>query len=101
MATGAPTLFNGPLYWTVNDKLLLTILIILHIILLERLFECSYREATVMVHSEMEVLNKIRNSNDPERSMKIATDIILDYLKNRESSPIKSTALPQAPCAIT
>lgn len=54
-----------------------------------------------MIHSEIEVLNKIRNSNDPERSMKIATDIILDYLKQRESSQSQSAALPQAPCATT
>ena len=54
-----------------------------------------------MVHSEMDVINKIRNSSDPERALQIATDIILDYLKQRESSQSQSAALPQALCAAT
>lgn len=52
-----------------------------------------------MLHSEMEVLNKIRNSKDPERAMQIATDIILDYLKQKESSQSRLADLPQEPCA--
>lgn len=54
-----------------------------------------------MVHSEIEVLKKIRNSKDPERAMQIATDIILNHLKQIESSQSQSTALPQEPCAAT
>lgn len=54
-----------------------------------------------MLHSEMEVINKIRNSSDPERAMQIATDIILDYLKQRESSQSRSVALQQELCAAT
>ena len=54
-----------------------------------------------MVHSEMDVINKIRNSSDPERAMQIATDIILDYLMQKESYQSQSTSLPQEPCAAT
>ena len=54
-----------------------------------------------MVHSEMDVINKIRNSSDPERALQIATDIILDYLEQRESSQSQSAALPQVLCAVT
>lgn len=54
-----------------------------------------------MLHSEMEVINKIRNSSDPERAMQIATEIILDYLKQRESSQLRSAALQQELCAAT
>ena len=39
-----------------------------------------------MVHSEIDVINKIRESKDPERAMQIATEIIIDYLMQRESS---------------
>ena len=54
-----------------------------------------------MLHSEMDVLNKIRNSSDPELAMQIATAIILDHLMQRESSLIQSAALPQELCAAT
>lgn len=54
-----------------------------------------------MVHSEMDVINKIRNSSDPEKAMQIATDIILDYLMQQESSQSQSVALPQVLCAAT
>ena len=54
-----------------------------------------------MVHSEMEVINKIRNSRDPERALQIATDIILDHLKQRESSQSQSAVPLQEPCAVT
>lgn len=54
-----------------------------------------------MVHNEVEVINKIRNSSDPERAMQIATEIILDHLMQRESSQLRSAALPQELCAAT
>ena len=54
-----------------------------------------------MVHNELDVINKIRNSRDPERAIEIATEIILDYLKQKESSQSQSAALPQVPCAAT
>ena len=54
-----------------------------------------------MVHSEMDVLIKIRNSSDPERAMQIATDIILSHLKQIESSQSQSASLPQEACAAT
>ena len=54
-----------------------------------------------MVHSEIDVINKIRASKDPERAMQIATEIILDYLKQRESSQLQSAAPKPEPCAVT
>ena len=54
-----------------------------------------------MLHSEIEVIHKIRESKDPEQALRIATDIILDYLMQRESSQSQSTALPQELCATT
>lgn len=54
-----------------------------------------------MLHSEMVVLKKIRESKDPERALQIATEIILDYLKQRESSQSQSAVLPLELCAIT
>ena len=57
--------------------------------------------AGFMLHSEMVVLCKIRESKDPERALQIATDVILDYLKQRESSPPRSAAQPQELCAAT
>ena len=80
---------------------MLTIFGFLFIIDLEHLFEYAAWEAGIMVHSEMEVINKIRNSSDPERSIQIATEIILDYLMQRESSQLQSAALLQEPCAAT
>ena len=54
-----------------------------------------------MLHSEMVVLAKIRESKDPERAIQIATDVILDYLKQKESSQSQSAVLPQELCAAT
>ena len=54
-----------------------------------------------MLHSEMVVLSKIRESKDPERALQIATDIILDYLKQRESSQSQSADLLLELCAAT
>jgi hypothetical protein len=54
-----------------------------------------------MVHSEIDVINKIRDSKDPERAMQIATEIILDYLMQRESSQSRLAALPPEPYAAT
>ena len=53
-----------------------------------------------MLHSEFEVINKIRNSIDPERAMQVATDIIINYLKQLESFQSQSVALPQEPCVV-
>ena len=54
-----------------------------------------------MLHSEMEVVRKIRESKDPERAIQIATNVILDYLEQRESSQSQSAALPQELCVAT
>lgn len=54
-----------------------------------------------MVHSEIDVINKIRESKDPEQAMQIATGIILDYLMQRESSQLQSADLELESCAVT
>ena len=54
-----------------------------------------------MLHSEMEVVRKIRESKDPERAIQIATEIILDYLEQRESSQSQSADLRPELCAAT
>ena len=54
-----------------------------------------------MAYNENDVINKIRGSKDPDRAMQIATEIILDYLMQRESSQLQSAALLQEPCAVT
>ena len=55
----------------------------------------------IMLHREIEVLNKIRGSKDPELAMQIATEIILNHLAQRESSQSQSAALPPEPYAAT
>ena len=52
-----------------------------------------------MAHNENDVINKIRESRDPDRAMQIATEIILDYLKQRESSQLQSAVPLPEPCA--
>lgn len=52
-----------------------------------------------MAHSEIDVINKIRESKDPDRAMQIATEIILDYLMQRESSQLQSAVPLPEPCA--
>ena len=54
-----------------------------------------------MVHSEFEVINKIRESKDPDRAMQIAMQIILDHLKQRESSQSQLAAQQQGLCEVT
>ena len=82
--------------------MILTILEIPVIILnIEHLFEYATGEAGIMVHSEMEVIHKIRNSKDPERAIQVATDIILNHLKQLESSQSQSAVLPQELCVAT
>ena len=54
-----------------------------------------------MVYNENDVIKKIRESRDPDKAMQIATEIILDYLKQRESSQLQSTGpLPEPGVAI-
>ena len=48
--------------------------------------------------NENDVIMKIRESKDPERAMQIATEIILDYLMQRESSRSQSAVPLPAPC---
>ena len=54
-----------------------------------------------MVHSEIDVINKIRESKDPDLAMQVAMQIILDHLMQRESSQSQSAALQPEPYAVT
>ena len=54
-----------------------------------------------MVHSEIYVTNKIRESKDPDRTMQIAIKVILDYLMQKESSRLQSADQTPEPCAAT
>ena len=51
-----------------------------------------------MAHDEIDVINKIRESKDTDRAMQIATEIILDYLMQRESSQLQSAVPLPDPC---
>lgn len=51
-----------------------------------------------MAYSENDVINKIRESRDPDRAIRIATEIILDYLMQRESSQLQSAVPLPEPC---
>lgn len=52
-----------------------------------------------MVHTEVDVLNKIRGSKDPDLALQVASAIILDYLVQRESSQSLSVAPKPEPYA--
>ena len=54
----------------------------------------------IMNENEIMIINKIRKSNDPEIALRIATDVILAYLTQKESSQSQSAALLQESCAI-
>lgn len=53
-----------------------------------------------MMQKEIEVLNKIRESKDPERAMNIAMEILLNHLMQRESCqaplPVPLTEVSEA-----
>ena len=51
-----------------------------------------------MAYNENDVINKIRESRDPDKAMQIATGIILDYLMQRESSQLQSADPLPEPC---
>ena len=51
-----------------------------------------------MAHNEIDVIKKIRESKEPDRAMQIATEIILDYLMQRESSQLQSAVPLPEPC---
>jgi hypothetical protein len=51
-----------------------------------------------MNENEIMLINKIRNSNGPERALQIATEIILDYLMQKESSQLQSAVPLPEPC---
>ena len=51
-----------------------------------------------MTFFELELLRTFRNSEDPERALQIATEIILDHLKHLESSHTQSEPPMQEAC---
>ena len=53
----------------------------------------------IMNENEIMLINRFRKSNDPEMALRIATDIILAYLTQKESSQSQSADLLQEACA--
>ena len=45
-----------------------------------------------MSKNEIELLNMIRENDNPEQALMTATQIILDFLKQRESSEVQAVA---------
>ena len=54
-----------------------------------------------MSHSEIDVINKIRESNDPNASLAIATEIVISYLMQKESSQSQLASLLPEPFSTT
>ena len=52
----------------------------------------------IMLHREIEVLNKIRGSKDPELAMQLVMKITLDFLTQLESSQTEPAAPQQEFC---
>lgn len=53
------------------------------------------REIKIMTESEKELINMIRENDNPEQALMTATVIILNYLKQHESYPIQVPAYLQ------
>lgn len=48
-----------------------------------------------MTNNEQELLNIIRNNDNPERAIEIAITLMIDFLKPREEPPNTSFEHPQ------
>lgn len=48
-----------------------------------------------MSKNEVELINMIRESENPDQALMVAATIILDYLKQRESSGVQAAACLQ------
>ena len=59
---------------------------------------CMRKGSGKMAYNENDVIKKIRESRDPDKAMQIATEIILDYLMQRESSQLQSAVPLPEPC---
>ena len=75
----------------------MTIENILYIIILERLFDYATKGAGIMTQNEMELLNLIRDSDDPERAMQVAVEIICQYIEQPLSCQAQAAACLPAP----
>ena len=53
-----------------------------------------------MAYTESDVINKIRNSKNPNMAMQIAIEIITDHLMQLESSPVQSDDPQQESCEV-
>ena len=54
-----------------------------------------------MSQSEIDVINKIRESKDPDLAIKVATEIVIAYLMQKESCQSKPAYLLPEPFATT
>jgi hypothetical protein len=54
-----------------------------------------------MAYSEIDVINKIRESKDPDRALQIVMKITLDYLAQTESAQAESPSALPGICATT
>lgn len=52
-----------------------------------------------MSQGEIDIITKIRNSKDPDLAIKIATEIVITYLIQKESSRSQSACLQPESCA--
>lgn len=50
-----------------------------------------------MTQNEMELVTLIRESDDPEHAIKVAIEIICQYIGLHESCPEQAAACPQVP----
>lgn len=67
------------------------------ILVIERLFANATREARIMTENEMELVTMIRESDDPERAVQVAIEIICQYIGQPLSCPEPAAACLPAP----
>ena len=59
-------------------------------------YRCFVKGAQIVSYSEIEVINKIRESRDPDAALQIATELVIAYLMQKESSRSQSACpLPE------
>lgn len=51
-----------------------------------------------MNENERKLIGMIRESDDPERALVIAVEVITDFLRQSQSSEVPTAACPPAPC---
>ena len=53
-----------------------------------------------MNENERKLIGMIRESDDPERALVIAVEVITDFLRQSQSSEVPTAACPPVPCGI-